>query len=67
MPIKNGEAIAPMAVVPATSPICSPLKCRPCPSHVPTVTYHPPQIKNSRKNIRASLLFICKFMMPLAN
>ena len=46
-------------------PDCSPVKCNPWPSQVPTVTYQAPQMKYSRNNIRASRPFICKVIMPL--
>src|SRR3954469_13015758 len=52
MPTKNGEIIAASAVVPAARPICSPEKCSVSPSHVPIVTYQPPQTKYWR-NISA--------------
>ena len=45
MPTKNGEIIAPTAVLPAARPICSPEKCSVSPSHVPMVTYHEPHTK----------------------
>src|SRR5436309_2564730 len=45
MPTKNGDIIAPTAVLPAASPICSPEKCSVSPSQVPIVTYHAPQTK----------------------
>src|SRR5207247_8789496 len=45
MPTKNGEIIAPTAVLPAARPICSPEKCSVSPSHVPIVTYQAPQTK----------------------
>ena len=48
MPTKNGEIIAARAVVPATSPICSPEKPSVCPSHVPSVTDQAPQTKYCR-------------------
>jgi hypothetical protein len=51
MPTKNGEIIAASAVVPAASPICSPLKWSVPPSHVPIVTYHAPQTKYWRNII----------------
>src|SRR5437763_3915209 len=51
MPTKNGEILAPTAVLPAARPICSPEKCSVSPSHVPIVTYHAPQTKYWR-NIR---------------
>src|SRR3954453_22866416 len=51
MPTKNGEIIAARAVVPAASPICSPVKFS-APSQVPIVTYQAPQTKYWR-NINA--------------
>src|SRR5262245_16080173 len=48
MPTKNGEIIAPTAVVPAARPICSPEKWSVSPSHVPIVTYHAPHTKYCR-------------------
>src|SRR2546429_2256827 len=51
-PTRNGEIAAPKAVVPAATPICSPEKCNCCPSQVPRVTYHAPQMKYSRNIIR---------------
>src|SRR5262245_9122361 len=59
IPTKNGEIIAASAVVPAASPICSPEKCRVCPSHVPIVTYHAPQTKYCRNIIADSFKRTC--------
>src|SRR5262249_24097497 len=51
MPTKNGEIMAATAVVPAASPICSPVKCSVWPSHVPIVTYQAPPTKYCRNII----------------
>jgi hypothetical protein len=56
-PTKNGETIAPMAVVPATHPICWPEKCSAA-NHVPRVTYHAPQMKYWSSIIRLKRDFI---------
>src|SRR5438046_8488657 len=59
-PTRNGEIAAPKAVVPAATPICSPEKCNCCPSQVPRVTYHAPQMKYSRNIIRERRILIEK-------
>ena len=64
MPTKNGEIIAANAVVPATRPICSPLKPSVCPSQVPSVTDHAPQTKYCRNISADSLRRTLSDIMP---
>src|SRR6266404_752066 len=59
-PTRNGESMAPRAVVPAARPISWPEKCNCCPSQVPSVTYQAPQIKYSRNIITDKRNRICK-------
>src|SRR5438128_5812321 len=67
MPTKNGELIAPTAVVPNASPICSPEKCSVPPSHVPIVTYHAPHTKYCRNISADSFSRTVEFMTALAS
>src|SRR6266436_3606477 len=60
-PTRNGESMAPRAVVPAARPISWPEKCNCCPSQVPSVTYQAPQIKYSRNIITDSRNLIPRF------
>src|SRR5437773_8545512 len=66
MPTKNGEIIAPTAVVPNASPICSPEKCSVSPSHVPIVTYHAPHTKYWRNiNVDSFRRTVLDIWVPL--
>ena len=58
--------MAPIAVVPATRPTCWPLKWTAVESHVPTVTYHAPQMKYSRKSMTPSRALIRSFIPCLS-
>ena len=60
-PARNGETIAPTAVVPATSAPSTPLKCSDFTSHVTTVTYHAPQMKYSRNIMALNRIVVCIF------
>src|SRR5579885_3256146 len=68
-PTRNGDTIAPSAVVPAAHPICSPEKWSDCPSHVPSVTYQAPQMKYSRNimNDSRNLIPSCIAVAPSVN
>ncbi len=54
MPMKNGDAIAAIAVAPYALPICASVKCSVLPRYVPIVTYHAPQTKYCRNIIADS-------------
>ena len=55
MPTKNGDTIAASAVVPYAAPLSVPEKLSVFSRYVPIVTYHAPQMKNSRNIITESL------------
>ncbi len=60
MPTKNGDTIAASAVVPYAAPLSVPEKLSVFSRYVPIVTYHAPQMKNSRNIITESLsLMVC--------
>ena len=60
MPTKNGDTIAASAVVPYAAPLSVPEKFSVFNRYVPIVTYHAPQMKNSRNIITESLsLMVC--------
>jgi hypothetical protein len=59
-PTRNGERMAPNAVVPAARPISFPEKWSCWPSQVPSVTYQTPQTKYSKNIITDSRILICK-------
>src|ERR1700676_1048385 len=61
-PTKNGETIAPMAILPAPHPICRPEKCSAA-NHVQRVTYQEPQMKYWRSIIRPKRDFIAVIML----